>query len=143
MRDRLRPLQAVYPAWWAGARCLNLNVAVSARSRLRRRFNPALVAVSPLLLRQVLAVHFFHTLAADGRDHIAETGPKIRRRRAQHAEVAFVVETWTQRNLAARRCGKDHDLLREIDLRDLVADLPCLPQFLECLGVRDDRWACT
>src|SRR5262249_23015119 len=64
--------------------------------------------------------------------------PRWERAQPQDLEVALVVQAGAGVEPAAAPDDHDHDLLLEIDLGQLVRDLPGAPQVLEGLGAGDD-----
>src|SRR5215831_6488356 len=89
------------------------------------------------LLGQLLAVHRLDALLADGGDHVAEARGQIERPQPADHQVALLIERGRQPQLAAPRRVKDDDFLGEIDFRDLVRELPRLPELRQPLGARD------
>src|SRR5262245_36369663 len=89
------------------------------------------------LLRQLLAVHRLDALLAYRGDHVAEARGQIARPQTTDHQVALLIERGRQPQLAAPRRADDDNLLGEIDFRDLVRELPRLPELLQPLGAGD------
>src|SRR5262249_44245065 len=87
---------------------------------------------------QGFLVHRLDPFTGDGGEDVAETGHQVARPEPEDVEVARVVQLGGEVEPTAPGRAEDHNLLAEVELRELVLDLPVLPEFLQGLLTGDE-----